>query len=50
MNGMGAQITGREILTSADATIDYLNEEGFSREILLIGTPEPRRSVRGRRL
>ena len=39
MNGMGAQITGREILTSADATIDYLNEEGFSREILLIGTP-----------
>lgn len=39
LGGMGAAVGERELLTSADATIDYLNEEGFAREILLIGTP-----------
>ena len=37
--GMGVQMTGRELLTSADATIDYLTREGFSHELLLVGTP-----------
>ncbi|HIV87990.1 MAG TPA: HAD-IIA family hydrolase [Candidatus Pygmaiobacter gallistercoris] len=39
LNAMGAQITGRELLTSADATLDYLAREGFDRELLLVGTP-----------
>lgn len=39
LNAMGAQITGRELLTSADATLDYLAREQFDRELLLIGTP-----------
>ena len=39
LNAMGARITPRELLTSADATLDYLEREGFSRELLLIGTP-----------
>ena len=33
------EISEREILTSADATLMYLDEQRFRREILLIGTP-----------
>lgn len=39
LNAMGAAVTGREVLTSADATLDYLAENHFSRRLLLIGTP-----------
>lgn len=39
LRGFGAAVTEREIFTSADATLLYLAERGFSKDILLIGTP-----------
>lgn len=36
---LGAEVGEDELFTSADATLDYLDESAFPREILLIGTP-----------
>ena len=36
---LGVTVTEREVYTSGDATLAYLAEHGFSRELLLIGTP-----------
>lgn len=35
---LGVNITRRQLFTSADATLLYLQENGYSRDILLIGT------------
>ncbi|MEG0179041.1 MAG: HAD-IIA family hydrolase [Oscillospiraceae bacterium] len=35
---LGVNITRREIFTSADATLEYLSEKNFAKNILLIGT------------
>lgn len=39
LRGFGAPVTEDDIFTSADATLLYLAENHFSRELLLIGTP-----------
>ena len=39
LNRMGAAVSAREVLTSADATLDYLDKNHFSKDLLLIGTP-----------
>lgn len=39
LGGFGARVTGEDIFTSGDATLLYLAEHGFPRELLLIGTP-----------
>ena len=36
---LGADVTEHDIFTSGDATLLYLAENGFSKDILLIGTP-----------
>ena len=36
---LGISVTEREMYTSGDATLAYLAQHGFSRELLLIGTP-----------
>lgn len=36
--GLGVQITPNQMLTSGDATISYLKENGFNKDLLLIGT------------
>ena len=36
---LGAQVTERELFTSADATLLYLQSRGMPKDILLIGTP-----------
>lgn len=36
---LGVTVTEREVYTSGDATLAYLAENGFSRKLLLIGTP-----------
>lgn len=47
LRGFGAPVTEEDIFTSADATLLYLAENGFSREILLIGTPSLERQFAG---
>ena len=37
--GMGVTISEREMLTSGDATLQYMRGNGFLPEVLLIGTP-----------
>lgn len=39
LNAFGARVTEADIFTSGDATLQYLAENGFSKELLLIGTP-----------
>lgn len=39
LRGFGADVCGRDVFTSGDATLLYLAEHGFPKEILLIGTP-----------
>ena len=39
LRGFGADIAEQDVFTSGDATLQYLAERGFSKEILLIGTP-----------
>ena len=36
---LGADVTEHDIFTSGDATLLYLAENGFPKDILLIGTP-----------
>ena len=36
--GMGVMVTEREMFTSGDATLLYLQQHGFAKELLLIGT------------
>lgn len=36
---LGAPVTEQELFTSADATLEYLEAQGFSKDLLLIGTP-----------
>ncbi len=45
---LGAKVGEDELFTSADATLDYLDETGFPREILLIGTPSLEEQFRTR--
>lgn len=37
--GMGVDITPAQMLTSGDATLRWLGQQGFPKDILLIGTP-----------
>ena len=46
---LGADVTEHDIFTSGDATLLYLAENGFPKDILLIGTPSLE-AVRGGRL
>lgn len=36
---LGVAVTEREVFTSGDATLLYLAEQGFAKDLLLIGTP-----------
>lgn len=45
---LGAEVGEYELFTSADATLDYLDESAFPREILLIGTPSLEEQFRAR--
>ncbi len=47
LRGFGAQVTERDVFTSGDATLLYLAEHGFPKEILLIGTPSLEEQFRG---
>ena len=38
---LGAAVTEREVYTSGDATLAYLAENGFPRDLLVTGTPSP---------
>ena len=46
--GLGAQVGEDELFTSADATLEYLDECAFPREMLLIGTPSLEEQFRAR--
>lgn len=39
LRGFGADVSERDIFTSGDATLQYLAERDFAKELLLIGTP-----------
>lgn len=39
LRGMGADVSEEEVFTSGDATLIYLEQQNFSKDILLIGTP-----------
>lgn len=47
---LGADVTEHDIFTSGDATLLYLAENGFSKDILLIGHAQSGGAVRGGRL
>lgn len=47
LRGFGADVSERDVFTSGDATLLYLAEHGFSKELLLIGTPSLEAQFRG---